>query len=45
MGRTFIFGGMEYVLQEKKVLRGMDSYFLLENKITGDKLYLYCLPD
>ena len=45
MDRLFVFGGVEYKCLEKKVLRGMDCYYVLENVQTRDKLYLYCLAD
>lgn len=41
---NFVFGGMEYKFVEKRVLFGMDYYYVLQNVITGAVLYLNCYP-
>ena len=45
MNRVFNFGGAQFVLLEKKVLRGMQYYHVLQNTFTGERIFLYCLPE
>ena len=45
MNRTFVFGGDTYkVVSEKKILIGIECYFILANQF-GNRLYLTCLPE